>query len=68
MGLAGGIVGGIIGGIIGGPWGIAIGAGLGSYLTGSGQKKRKNPEKRTASHDSRHFFSVSGNWPKPTGS
>ena len=67
MGLAGGIVGGIIGGIIGGPWGIAIGAGLGSYLTGSGQKKTEEPRKTDGFAGLKAFFLCLGKLAKADG-
>lgn len=68
MGLAGGIVGGIIGGIIGGPWGIAIGAGLGSYLTGSGDKKPETGKDDSLNPDSlMAFFLCLGKLAKADG-
>ena len=59
-----GLAGGIIGGIIGGPWGIAIGAGLGSYLTGSGQEK---PEDLSKTDGLKTFFLCLGKLAKSDG-
>ena len=51
------------GGIVGGPWGIAIGAGLGSYLTGSGNSEPEGPRETDGLQGLKAFFPVSGNWP-----
>lgn len=68
MGLAGGIIGGVIGGIIGGPWGIAIGAGLGSYLTGSGEKKEPEAPRTTDDFTGlKQFFLCLGKLAKADG-
>ena len=67
MGLAGGIVGGIIGGIIGGPWGIAIGAGLGSYLTGSGKSEPEESQETDGAQGIKTFFLCLGKLAKADG-
>lgn len=62
-----GLAGGIIGGIIGGPWGIAIGAGLGSYLTGSGKSEPEGSRKTDGIQGLKVFFLCLGKLAKADG-
>ena len=62
-----GLAGGIIGGIIGGPWGIAIGAGLGSYLTGSGKSEPEGSRKTDGIQGLKTFFLCLGKLAKADG-